>query len=192
MQADWELFALMSAWYASLWVVVEGWRDIPLSDPSVDELLSSNRRYVELLRRYRNAVFHYQATFGGTKLMEFLREGKSSVHWIFLLHEEFCRFYWELVERSPLPPALASEIRNCMLDIVGWIPDHIVAARAQALREKSEDAITLLRESGDFESEAALRLLEAARGAADGAAEVERDYQRLKTEVIQRMKPPSG
>lgn len=122
MRADWELIALMSTWYASLWVVVEGWREIPLSDPSVDKLIASNEQYVDLLRRFRNSAFHYQPRIGDKKVMELLAEGEPAVHWICLLHHEFCRFYRELVERAPLPPALASEIRDCMLDLVGWLP----------------------------------------------------------------------
>ena len=192
MEANWQLFALMSAWYASLWVVVEGWREIPLSDPSVDELLASNPRYLDLLKRYRNGVFHYQPRIGDRRVKDLLVEGETSAHWIVLFHQEFCRFYWELVNRPPLPLELASEIRDCVLDIVGWIPSDIVLARAEALREKADQAVSLLRENGDFESDGALKLLDAARGAADGAAEAEHDYQRLKSEAIRRIKRRSG
>src|SRR6266403_4018917 len=46
---DSEFLGLISAWYASLWVVIEGWRKIPLSDQSVDELLAAAPKYQELL-----------------------------------------------------------------------------------------------------------------------------------------------
>lgn len=192
MRPHWELIALMSAYYASLKVVVDGWLGIPLSDASVNELLASNPRYLNLLREFRNCVFHYQPSFMDKRTMNLLREGERVVHWMFFLHEEFCRFYWELAQCPRLSPDLASEIRRSMLDLVGWIPSDSVAARTRALTQKSEDAVTLLREDGDFGSEAALRLLEVARETADGAAEVERDYQRRKAVLLQQIRSSSG
>ena len=74
----WEFVALMSAWYASLWVVVEGWTEVPLSDPFVDQLLDASPRYKDLLRRYRNGVYHYQPTFNERRLLDFLHEGEGT------------------------------------------------------------------------------------------------------------------
>jgi len=57
----WNFVASVSAWYASLWVVVEGWKELELDDSSIDKLLNAAPEYVDLLRRYRNGVFHYQS-----------------------------------------------------------------------------------------------------------------------------------
>src|ERR1035438_1862649 len=48
----------MCLWYGMLFVVVEGWREAKLSDPEVDRLLASPN--TELLRRFRNGMFHFQ------------------------------------------------------------------------------------------------------------------------------------
>jgi hypothetical protein len=48
----------MSYWYAALYVVIEGWRDLGLADATIDALLQSPN--VDLLKRYRNGVFHFQ------------------------------------------------------------------------------------------------------------------------------------
>jgi hypothetical protein len=40
----------MSYWYGGLYVVVEGWRELRLSDPKIDALLTSQN--VNLLKRY--------------------------------------------------------------------------------------------------------------------------------------------
>ena len=41
-----------------LYVVIEGWREAKLSDSTIDQLLKSSN--VKLLKRFRNAVFHFQ------------------------------------------------------------------------------------------------------------------------------------
>ena len=72
-------FMRLSVWYALLRVVVEGYRELKLSDPTVDEYL--NRvEYVEALRRFRNAMFHYQSDPFSEKLMEFL-ELQDATEW---------------------------------------------------------------------------------------------------------------
>ena len=36
-----EIFMYMSYWYATLYVVIEGWKNLKFSDPKIDELLKS-------------------------------------------------------------------------------------------------------------------------------------------------------
>ena len=64
-------FMRLSVWYSLLRVVVEGYQELKLSDPKVDEYLLKTE-YVEALRRFRNAMFHYQANPLSDKLMAFL------------------------------------------------------------------------------------------------------------------------
>jgi len=65
-------FMRLSVWYSLLRVVVEGYQELKLSDPKVDEFLQKTE-YVEALRRFRNAMFHYQADPFSEKLMAFLQ-----------------------------------------------------------------------------------------------------------------------
>src|SRR5262245_58007104 len=48
-------------WYAGLWVVVEGWRQLGLHDDEVDRLLRLKNR--DHLERYRNGIFHFQPDY---------------------------------------------------------------------------------------------------------------------------------
>jgi hypothetical protein len=64
-------FMRLSVWYSLLRVVVEGYQELKLSDPEVDEYLQKTE-YVEALRRFRNAMFHYQVDPFSEKLMDFL------------------------------------------------------------------------------------------------------------------------
>jgi hypothetical protein len=51
----------MSYWYGGLYVVIEGWQRLRLSDSTIDELLASPN--VRLLKKYRNGVFHFQKAY---------------------------------------------------------------------------------------------------------------------------------
>jgi hypothetical protein len=80
----------MSLWYGCLYVVIEAWRDLGLRDREVDSLVASAN--TDLLRRYRNAVFHYQKEYWPEKSMAFLREGESSAVWVRAVHNALQRY----------------------------------------------------------------------------------------------------
>jgi len=184
----WEFIALLSAWYASLWVVVEGWKSIPLADSSVDELLQIAPRYEALLKRYRNGVFHYQPRLIERRLLDFLAEEGGSASWIHLLHSEFCRFYWELMVNSPVREPLLSEIRNSVYGIVGWIPDDIPLAQISALRKEVATSISMLQDADDFTSPSARNVLDAAAQGDAIASETEEKFRVRKQEMLKHIK----
>lgn len=49
----------MLYWLAGLFVVAEGWRELKTDEPSIDKMLTE---HWDSLRRFRNAVFHFQLT----------------------------------------------------------------------------------------------------------------------------------
>ena len=76
----------MSFWYGELFVVVEGWRELELTDPAVDALLKSPN--VKLLKLYRNGVFHFQMKYFDKRFQGFIT-GTDTVPWVRDLHEAF-------------------------------------------------------------------------------------------------------
>jgi hypothetical protein len=80
----------MSYWYATLYVVIEGWRELKLNDPTVDPLLQSP--HVDLLRLYRNGVFHFQEKYWSDKIVGFVMGGADSARWIRELHQAIGEF----------------------------------------------------------------------------------------------------
>ncbi len=84
----------MSYWYGALYVLVEGWHELSLRDEKIDQLLTSP--YVDMLRRYRNAVFHFQKKYSDKRFMDLMLAGRDSVQWVSQLHGEFGRYfmYW--------------------------------------------------------------------------------------------------
>jgi len=69
------VFLYLSYWYAGLYVVIEGWNNLGLHDPAVDRLLRSSN--VDLLRQYRNAVFHYHRRYYDEKFIALMRDGQN-------------------------------------------------------------------------------------------------------------------
>jgi hypothetical protein len=84
------MFSVISVWYALLYVVIEGYRDLDIHDDDVDRLLAQVD-YVSALRRFRNATFHYQEDPVPGKVMEFLTAPESE-RWIQDLNRAFDRF----------------------------------------------------------------------------------------------------
>lgn len=84
-------FLRLSIWYALLYVVIEGYRDLGQKDVSIEELLVQGD-FVGTLRRFRNATFHYQEDPVTEKLLGFL-EAEESETWIRQLNSAFQTFF---------------------------------------------------------------------------------------------------
>ena len=75
-----EEFMYMSLWYAQLYTVIEGFNDLKLHDSEIDVLLAQNDgKYVQLLRRYRNGVAHFQADYFDRRFEDFFDDDFAAV-----------------------------------------------------------------------------------------------------------------
>ncbi len=97
-----EVNLYMSYWYGGLYVVIEGWKKLHLHDSYIDDLLNSPN--VNLLRRYRNGVFHFQPEYYNERFLEFICDGKNAVAWVRTLNQQFGRFFLEWFAAHPFPP----------------------------------------------------------------------------------------
>lgn len=86
-------FAYVSYWFATLYVVAEGWQELGLNDSKIDTLLNSS--YCNLLKRYRNGVFHYQKTYFDRRYTEFYDKRDDIMEWVNKVHEELSRYFLE-------------------------------------------------------------------------------------------------
>lgn len=141
----WTFFALMSQWYASLWVVIEGWQELQFKDNVLNGLISNRPDYCYLLKRYRNGVFHYQPRIIEERFLSFLREDEDLVVWIHNLHNEFLRFFWEWVDNFPGTESQQEEFFQSIIAIVGWVPTNILPARIKELEKLTQKAEDLLK-----------------------------------------------
>jgi hypothetical protein len=79
----------MTYWYGGLYVVIEGWQALKLTDPEIDELLESPN--TALLKRFRNGAFHFQKKWLDARLSEFMGSS-DSVAWVRRLTKAFNRY----------------------------------------------------------------------------------------------------
>jgi hypothetical protein len=157
---EWRWFGLMCYWYSSVHVVVEAWDELGFSDPVVDRLLAHPAQFRSMLRRHRNAVFHYQRSLVDPKLVEFLAQGAAHVYWVRALHEEFIRFlFQDLVGRMVTDDQRAA-LRQEIESMLHWFPstdppevrslERTVAAGRQLLADHPDDQSEHRRELESF------------------------------------------
>ena len=80
----------LSFWYAALFVAIEGWQELELADPDIDALLSSPN--VDLLRRFRNGVYHYERNYNDPRFLDLL-QAQDVVPWVRRLNLAFGRYF---------------------------------------------------------------------------------------------------
>lgn len=82
----------LTSYYSSIYLIIEGWRDLKLSDAKIDELISSP--YTDRLRLFRNATFHYQKEPISPKLLQFFGPKEDDTEkWINELYTEFGNYF---------------------------------------------------------------------------------------------------
>jgi hypothetical protein len=119
---NWRWYGLMCYWYSSLYVVVEAWDEIGFSDALIDRLLSHPKRLKKLLRRYRNAIFHYQQTLLDPRFIELLDQGDLGIYWVQTLHDEFMRFFSNHLANLMITDSQGGELRKDIESLLHWYP----------------------------------------------------------------------
>jgi len=95
----------LSHWYAALYVVVEGWQELQLTDPEINPLLTSAN--LDLLRRFRNGVCHYQRNYSDPRFLD-LAQAQGVVPWVRQLNSSLGRYFLEKLGQ----PAFAVTCKN--------------------------------------------------------------------------------
>jgi len=96
-----EQFVDMALWYGCLYVVIEGWQELGLTDPGVDALLDLEK--TARLKRFRNGVFHFQANYWDERFVAFMQQDAASAQWARELNSAFGRFFLDWFEERQRP-----------------------------------------------------------------------------------------
>lgn len=181
---------LMIQWYAALWVAIEGWRACPLSDATIDELLThaAFNRNIELLRRLRNGVYHYQQDLINERLLAFLRECEHTVPWAFLLHSEFKRVLWQVAHPQGVASNIQEEMAEVIQGIVGWLPSDIAEAAPHDAARRHREAAEMILKGGSRDTQHASDLLDAVKHLRSTAHQAEADWTKRKRALIESLK----
>jgi hypothetical protein len=89
----------MSYWYGGLYVVIEGWQEMNLHDQAIDSLLMHSDN-VELLKKYRNGVFHFQKNYFDKRFLNFMTQGNNCVEWVRNIREAFSNFFLKMIKEN--------------------------------------------------------------------------------------------
>jgi len=129
--SDAEFFGALAHWLASLYVVADGWQEIGIPDPVISNLIATYDDYYQLMRRFRNGVYHFQHKPLSVKLTDFLKPKSEGTLWAEALLFEFKRF---LVLTVP-DDADGEEIK---LTIGWWPSDFLVRVKAASGEKHGE------------------------------------------------------
>jgi hypothetical protein len=135
--------ARISHWYASLWVVIEGWQELDLNDNIIGGLLRNESTLCELFQRFHDAVYHYHRNFLDRDIMALLSRGEAAIPWAHALRSEFRRFLWEWPARSGGSRNQVTAMREHLRRILGWFPDDCSLAEIEGLEALAEQANAL-------------------------------------------------
>jgi hypothetical protein len=143
-------------WGASLYVVIEGWETIGFKDPIVDALLNIPQ-CKDTLRRLRNGIFHYQPELLSPKLVGFTRQPQM-VLWIHTLHEEFCRWLRDFIDKAAHSVGITQEqlketIGDDLVSVIGWFPQRPAEESNDELKALVAEAVAM-PDPTDFSPEA--------------------------------------
>ncbi len=99
----------MQILYSLIYVVVEGWQELGLKEEKVDQFLE-NRKFVSMLKSYRNKTFHFQKSYFQQAHKNFYDEDGTAM-WAFDLHKCLGEALLDRV-KSQMPPELILETQN--------------------------------------------------------------------------------
>lgn len=134
--SDSRQIGIFAHWLAAEYVVLEGWRELGITDKRVSKLIELYPENCETLRRCRNAVYHFQPEILDRRIINCLKDQNEEAVWSIALHYEFQRiliaYPYALSGTIEEQAEIANEIEFC----VGWMPKDIPSARKILLLRK--------------------------------------------------------
>jgi hypothetical protein len=143
---DADYIGALAHWIASVYVAAEAWHELGLSDSTISSLITKYDDIYKTMRRFRNAVYHFQPKPMSMKLTDFLAPGAESNPFARALQFELQRFLVSSVSND----SIGAEIR---LTIGWWPSDPLVLFKAGGGRGLGEvnpaiAFLTRLRQKG--------------------------------------------
>ena len=120
--------AVMSHWIAAQYVVIEGWHKLKQSDEIIDNLLIKYSDYVDIFRRCRNAVYHYQNNLLDKRIEEAIK-GEEHFNWLMAIKFEFERYLYCYPFKEYGFNKYSIELSNEYFGCIGWKPNENLIVR---------------------------------------------------------------
>jgi len=180
-------FAYSSQWFAPLHVVIEGWSDLGLKDPTIEKLLSEFDALQDLLRRYRNGVFHFQPNLLDKRFTGLAKSTYNWTLWIRVLHDEFVRYFSDWLAALSSTPDENKEIKESIKESIGWVPDETLTDRIRNLQSLVKESEALVTGAGD-DSESGRELKEAIEKVKTQIEQSTSQYEAIIDKYLREMK----
>lgn len=140
-----DFIGALAHWLASVYVAAEAWHELGHSDSTISSLVTKYDDVYKLMRRFRNAVYHFQPNPMNEKLHDFLAPETENQPFALALQFELQRFLVSLVPDD----LIGAETRLA----IGWWPtDPLVLFKAGGGRGLGEvnpamELLTRLRQN---------------------------------------------
>lgn len=121
---DGEIFPneMSTVFLGLLYVSLETFRDFGFSDQRIDFMLGQEfMENVNLLKRFRNSVFH-PSKIEDSRQMEFFKMSDKVLPWAYGLVDEFERYFYFFPEINGILPKYADMIRPELRKLNLWLP----------------------------------------------------------------------
>lgn len=107
---------------AAQYVVIEGWMELNFSDKAINCLLEKYPDFIDIFRRCRNAVYHYQKNILDKRISAVSKDPEI-IYWLLALKHEFERFlyFYPFVEFGLNTASI--ELSQKYFDCIGWKPE---------------------------------------------------------------------
>ncbi len=113
-------FMFLAFWFGTLFVVIEGYWEIGVTDDRIEALLD-NSNGPDLIRRFRNGIFHFQGNYFDKRVTELLDESERMLPWIESVHSAFSDFFLDIFSEIPglrtEVDAMAAEVKSKMAEL---------------------------------------------------------------------------
>jgi hypothetical protein len=157
--SDSHQIGVFAHWLAAEYVVLEGWRELGITDKRVSKLIQLYPENCETLRRCRNAVYHFQSEILDRRIINCLQNQNEEAAWSIALHYEFQRlliaYPYALSGTIEEQAELADEMAHC----IGWMPERNPTYRKIELLRKCMKFQQMLASNDSPNKEDASRLV---------------------------------
>lgn len=131
-------------WLAAEYVALEGWLELGLRSERLSLLLGAYPEHKDLLRRCRNAVYHFQKEPLDPRLLRVLQDEDEELKWTTALHFELQGVLLQLQDQLRVGSIHHREVATILASAIGWFPKHPYAEdvdRISGLCAEFEDLI---------------------------------------------------
>ena len=135
---------VVSHWLAAEFVVLEGWEALKLSSARISRLLAAYPEHKDLLRRCRNAVYHFQKEPIDPRIERVLSGTNEELRWAAALHFEFQGVLLSLSDQLRLAGADGRSIASGLAGAIGWFPRHPFSSKIKKLERLCKQAERLI------------------------------------------------